>query len=113
MNTLEAAAAAVASEPRRRLLERLAEGPATVSDLADHVGMSLPTVLRHLERLEDGGLVSRSKRGRTVHVRLVPGALEPLAQWAMRTRLFWGNHLDRYAAHLGERPGTTTAGETP
>ena len=113
MNTLEAAAAAVASEPRRRLLERLAEGPATVSDLADHVGMSLPTVLRHLERLEDGGLVSRSKRGRTVHVRLVPGALEPLAQWAMRTRLFWGNHLDRYAAHLDAGSSRRDEGITP
>jgi DNA-binding transcriptional ArsR family regulator len=110
-SSLDAAAAAIASEPRRRIVERLATGPASVTDLAAHLGVSLPAVLKHVERLVDGGLVTRRKDGRVVTVRLVPGSLEDLGEWATRTRLFWTNHLDRYTAHL--RSDSAPDGSTP
>lgn len=98
--TLDAAAAAIASAPRRLIVERLATGPASITDLADLVGVSVPAALKHVDRLVDGGLVTRVKHGRVVTVNLVPGSLDGLVEWATRTRLFWANHLDRYAAHL-------------
>ena len=107
MNSLDAAAGAIASEPRRRVVELLASGPASVSDLADHLGISVPATMRHLDRLDEAGLVRRSKSGRVVTVTLVPGSLEPLQEWALRTRLFWGNHLDRYAEHLSTTSSVT------
>lgn len=103
-NTLDAVATAIASEPRRRLVERLANGPATVTELAALLEVSVPAVLKHVDRLIEGGIAARAKNGRVVTVSLVPGSLEELVEWATRTRLFWGNHLDRYAAHLGGAP---------
>ncbi|WP_156252531.1 ArsR/SmtB family transcription factor [Pseudactinotalea terrae] len=109
--SLDATAAAIASEPRRRIVERLATGPASVTDLAAHLSVSVPAVLKHLDRLVDGGLVTRVKDGRVVTVSLVPGSLEMLVEWATRTRLFWANHLDRYAAHLHSQ--ASPDGSTP
>ena len=100
MSSLDAAAGAIASEPRRRVVEHLADGPATVSALAELLGMSVPGAMRHLDRLEEAGIVHRTKAGRVVTVELVPGSLDPLATWALEHRLFWGNHLDRLAGHL-------------
>jgi len=100
-STLDAAASAIASEPRRRVLERLAQGDATVTDLAGLLEVSVPATLKHVDRLSAGGLIRRQKVGRVVTVSLVPGGLDGLVEWAGRTRLFWDNHLDRYASHLG------------
>lgn len=97
---LDAVANAIASEPRRRLVDRLASGPATITELADLLGVSVPAALKHVDRLVEGGLAARTKTGRVVTVTLVPGSLDALVEWATRTRLFWGNHLDRYATHL-------------
>ncbi len=105
--TLDAVASAIASEPRRLLLERLATGPATVTELAAVLDATVPAALKHIDRLVDGGVVTRRKSGRVVTVTLVPGSLDVLVEWATRTRLFWGNHLDRYAAHLSESEGAT------
>jgi len=98
---LDTAAAAIASEPRRRMIERLVDDSASVTELADLLGISVPAALKHVDRLVDGGLVRRVKRGRVVTVTLVPGSLDGLVEWATRTRLFWTNHLAAYAAHLG------------
>ena len=100
MDIVDAVAGAIASEPRRRVVERLADGPATVSALAELLQVSVPAVMRHLDRLEEGGLVRRTKSGRVVTVELVPGSLDPLVTWAMQHRLFWGNQLDRMVHHL-------------
>lgn len=117
-SALDAAVAAIASAARRRIVERLSRGPATVGELATLLGIGLPATLKHLGLLVDAGLVSRRKVGRTVTVTLVPGALAPLAAWALRTRLFWTNQLDHLAAHLaapppGPRPASPTAEEHP
>jgi len=92
---LDAVAAAVASAPRRSILERLAEGQASMTDLADHLSVTLPAVDKHLRVLLDAGVVAKEKHGRTTSLRLVPGSLEELGTWAMRTRLMWSNALDR------------------
>jgi DNA-binding transcriptional ArsR family regulator len=99
---LDAVAAAVASGPRRAIVERLAEGQASMSDLADRLGVTLPAVDKHLRVLMDAGVVTKAKTGRTTAVSLVPGSLEELATWAMSTRLMWSNALDRLEQHLSD-----------
>lgn len=100
-DTLDVAAAAIASAPRRAIVERLTEGPAGVTELAELLGISVPAALKHVDRLVDGGITRRRKTGRVVVVTLVPGSLDALVEWATRTRLFWTHHLDRYATYLG------------
>lgn len=99
---LDDVAHAVASTPRRSIIERLAEGEASMSDLAGHLALTLPAVDKHLRVLLEAGVVTKDKRGRTTAVRLVPGSLEELGTWAMSTRLMWTNALDRLAAGLEE-----------
>ena len=101
---LDAVATAVASGPRRSILERLAVGDASMSDLADRLGVTLPAVDKHLRVLLDAGVVTKQKTGRTTSVRLVPGSLEELATWAMSTRLMWSHALDRLEQHLSGDP---------
>ncbi len=74
--SLDEIATAVASVPRRAIIERLAEGDASMSALADHLTVSLPAVDKHLRVLVDAGMVTKQKHGRTTSVRLVPGSLE-------------------------------------
>jgi DNA-binding transcriptional ArsR family regulator len=102
-HSLDAVANAVASGPRRSIIERLAEGDASMSELADRLEVTLPAVDKHLRVLVEAGVVTKGKAGRTTSVRLVPGSLEELATWAMRTRLMWSNALDRLEQHLVER----------
>jgi DNA-binding transcriptional ArsR family regulator len=99
-HSLDAVAGAVASAPRRSIIERLGEGEASMSVLADHLGITLPAVDKHLRVLVDAGVVTKGKTGRTTAVRLVPGSLEELGTWAMSTRLMWSNALDRLEGHL-------------
>jgi DNA-binding transcriptional ArsR family regulator len=97
---LDAVATAVASAPRRSILERLAEGDASMSDLAFRLDVTLPAVDKHLRVLLDAGVVTKHKAGRTTSVHLVPGSLDELANWAMSTRLMWSHALDRLEQHL-------------
>jgi DNA-binding transcriptional ArsR family regulator len=97
---LDAVASAVASAPRRAIIERLGGGQTSMSHLADHLAVTLPAVDKHLRVLLDAGVVTKEKSGRTTVVRLVPGSLEELGVWAMSTRLMWGNALDRLEQHL-------------
>ena len=97
---LDRVARAIASAPRRAMLERLAEGGASMSDLATRLELSLPAVDKHVRVLADAGVVTKTKSGRTTSVRLVPGSLDDLATWAMSTRLMWGNALDRLDRHV-------------
>ncbi|UUT34863.1 metalloregulator ArsR/SmtB family transcription factor [Microbacterium elymi] len=98
---LDAVAAAIASRPRRMLIDRLAEGPATMSALAETIGSSMPATLKHLALLTESGIVARRKQGRTVTFSLVPGSLEPLQDWALSTTLMWSAQLNRFAMLAG------------
>lgn len=96
---------ALSDATRRDVIERLTRGPATVSELAEPYGMSLPGFMKHLRVLEEAGLVVRAKEGRTVHCELAPQALEDAAMWLAHYEKFWNAQLDalgRYLYHQEE-----------
>ncbi len=86
---------ALADPTRRSMLERLARGPAPVSELARPTGLRLPTVMRHLSVLEDAGLVTTAKDGRVRSCAIVPQALVPMRDWLEAQRAIWEARLDR------------------
>lgn len=82
------------------MLARLARGPATVSQLARPLDMSLPAVMQHLAVLEDSGLVRSVKLGRVRTCRIEPRALSAAERWINRRREEWEQRLDRLGAYL-------------
>lgn len=86
---------ALADPTRRSILTRLAGTPTRVTDLADPTGLRLPTVMRHLSVLEEAGLITTAKEGRTRTCTLVPQALEPARTWLDEQRAIWEARLDR------------------
>ena len=76
-------------------MERLAEGAATVGELAAPTGLRLPTVMKHLSVLEEVGLIATEKRGRTRVCSAVPGAMEPARSWMDAQRDAWEARLAR------------------
>ena len=77
-------------------MERLAEGAATVGELAAPTGLRLPTVMKHLSVLEEVGLIATEKRGRTRVCSAVPGAMEPARSWMDTQRDAWEARLARF-----------------
>lgn len=92
--------AALSDPTRRSIVRRLAEGEATVLELAEPFPISLPAISRHLKVLEQAGLISRSRDGQRRPCRLVPEPLGEIATWAEHTRAAWEQRLDRLDAHL-------------
>src|SRR5207237_6682763 len=86
---------ALADPSRRAMVERLARGPASVSELARPFDMALPTVVQHLGVLEAAGIVSSTKLGRVRTYQLEPEALTPAAEWMGKQRLPAERRLDR------------------
>jgi len=86
---------ALSDGTRRDALARLAHGPAPVTELAAPTGLSLPTVLRHLEVLEQAGLIATTKHGRTRTCALVPEAMTPAQHWLEQQRAEWTARLSR------------------
>jgi DNA-binding transcriptional ArsR family regulator len=102
---------ALGDSSRRAMVERLARGPASVSELAQPFEMALPTVVQHLGVLEAAGIVTSTKVGRVRTCQLVPGALTPAADWIGRQRLPAERRLDRLGAFLN-RPNNPTSTTT-
>lgn len=93
------------SDPTRRwILDRLAHAPATLSELAAPLGLTLNGVKKHVGILEDVDLVATAKVGRTRECRLGPAPLDDAAQWIEAHRRSWERHLDCFAAYVEERP---------
>ena len=92
--------AALSDETRRGLLRRLCIGPATVTELAAPVDMSLNAVSKHLKVLEKAGLIRREVEGRVHHVFLNAAPLEEAERWVNHYRQFWDSRLDSLAAWL-------------
>jgi DNA-binding transcriptional ArsR family regulator len=92
--------AALADPTRRAILARLADGDATVSELAEPFSISLPAISRHLKVLEQAGLISRSRSAQWRSSSLEPGALKEATEWMERYRRFWDASFDRLDAHL-------------
>lgn len=92
--------AALADPTRRAILARLADGDATVTELAEPFAISLPAISRHLKVLEHAGLINRSRTAQWRSSSLNPGPLAEATEWMERYRRFWDVNLDRLDAHL-------------
>ena len=95
---------ALADPTRRAILVRLAQGEASVSQLAEPFDISLPATLKHLGVLERAGLIARTKEGRVSRCRLVADPLKDAAEWITHYRRFWERQLDALARHLAKTP---------
>src|SRR5436853_6403258 len=91
---------ALADPTRRAMIERLARGPTSVSELARPLAMSLPAVMQHLAVLEGSGLVRSEKIGRVRTCRIEPQALSLAEQWIGNRRIEWERQLDRLGDYL-------------
>ena len=92
--------AALASPTRRSILSRLAEGPASVNELAAPLALTLPAVSKHIKVLERAGLVSRGRHAQFRPCSLEAGPLEEIATWAEQYRPIWEERLDRMDVYL-------------
>jgi DNA-binding transcriptional ArsR family regulator len=94
------------SDPTRRdILERLGSGPATLSELAHPLDISLPGVLKHVRVLEAAQLVTTERNGRTRECRLGPERLDDASQWIATYRLRWERRLDRLEGLIEKSTG--------
>lgn len=98
---------ALADPTRRAVLERLGEGPATISELAAPAGMSLTGLKKHVRILEDAELVTTEKRGRTRHCHLGPRGLEDVSDWLANYRRGWDDRFDRLEQIIERKKGSS------
>ena len=107
---------ALADATRRGIVERLAAGEATVTELAAPFSISLPAISRHLKVLERASLITRSQQGRWRHARLSPASLAGAATWLSRYERLWAESFDRLDEHLAritsEQPTTQPETDT-
>ena len=107
---------ALADPTRRGIVERLAAGEATVTELAAPFSISLPAISLHLKVLERASLITRSQHGRWRRARLSPTPLAGAATWLSRYERLWAESFDRLDDHLArltsEQPTTETETET-
>jgi DNA-binding transcriptional ArsR family regulator len=97
--------AALADPTRRSILTRLAEGEATVGELAEPFPVSLPAISRHLKVLERAGLIVRSRDAQWRPSRMEAEPLDEAVEWMQSRKRTWNARMDRLDAHLrkGER----------
>jgi DNA-binding transcriptional ArsR family regulator len=107
-DSLDTTFGALADPTRRAILANLMLGQASISDLARPHRMSLPAVMKHLRVLEQAGLVTQKKSGRTRHCQLAAEPLRDAEQWINQYRVFWQNQfasLDRFLSEEQEKGG--------
>jgi DNA-binding transcriptional ArsR family regulator len=95
---LDAVFGALADPTRRAIVERLVEGEATVTELAEPFDISLPAISRHLRVLAEAGLIGRRKDGRLHHCHLVEDPLRDAIAWIVHYGAFWEERLDSLEA---------------
>ncbi|MGC1784221.1 MAG: metalloregulator ArsR/SmtB family transcription factor [Acidobacteriaceae bacterium] len=93
---------ALGDPTRRAILDRLSEGPLSVSRLAIPLGITLTAVMQHLQLLEEAGLVHTEKTGRVRTCRIDTPGFSALEQWIRDHRTAWEHRLDRLGAFLAE-----------
>jgi DNA-binding transcriptional ArsR family regulator len=91
---------ALADPTRRSILTRLAEGEATVNELAEPFSVSLPAISRHLKVLERAGLIVRSREAQWRPSRLQADPLDEAVEWLLSRRATWEGRMDRLETHL-------------
>lgn len=94
---------ALGDPTRRAILDRLVERPASVSQLAEPLGITLTAVMQHLEILENARLVHTEKLGRVRTCRIEPAGFRALEQWVRDHRTTWERKLDRLSELLNEK----------
>jgi DNA-binding transcriptional ArsR family regulator len=97
---LDAVFNALANPTRRAIVVRLAAGDASVSELAEPFGVSLPAMTTHLRVLEHAGLLDHHKQGRVRRCRLHAAPMRFAEEWLASYRLFWETRLDSLAQHF-------------
>ena len=95
--------AALADPTRRSILARLAEGEATVNELAEPFPVSLPAISRHLKVLERAGLIARGREAQWRPSRLQAEPLDLAAEWIEGRKRTWESRMDRLETHLGRK----------
>jgi len=107
-NHLDSIFSAMADPTRRAVIERLLDGPASVTDLHGPHDMALPSFLKHLNKLESAGLVRSQKAGRTRILHIEAAPMAAAEDWLARQRRLWDRRLDRLQAlaETHERPKT-------
>ena len=104
MPDLDRTFAALSDPTRRAIVAQLATGETALSDLAEPFEMSLTAVSKHVRVLDEAGLVSVSKRGRTRYCRLEAEPMKAASDWLDDYRKFWVGQLDALARYLREEP---------
>lgn len=99
---ISATFAALADPTRRAILERLASGEASVTELAEPFKMSMPAVSKHLKVLQHAGLIARKREAQRRPCRLEPAPLKEVADWVEHYRRFWEESFDRLDDYLRE-----------
>lgn len=94
---------ALTDPSRRSMIERLSLGPATVSELAEPLDMTLAAVMQHLRLLEESGMVQSEKVGRVRTCRLDAASLSSAERWIQDRRALWSTNLDRLGDFLEEQ----------
>jgi DNA-binding transcriptional ArsR family regulator len=97
--------AALSDPTRREILVRLANGPATISELARPFAISLPGVMKHVRVLADAQLVTTEKNGRSRECRLGPERLDDATQWIETYRRRWERRVDRLQDYVEKKQG--------
>lgn len=102
---LDAVFTALADPTRRRILQRLLRGEATVGELAEPLPMSLPAVSKHLRILEEAGLLCRERDGRTHRLSLNAAPLRTAREFIEQYRVFWEETMEQLARYLEDEDG--------
>ena len=104
--------AALADPTRRAILERLADGDATVGELAEPFSLTLPAISKHLSVLERAGLVAKDRDGQRRNCRITATPLKSATSWLEEYRRHWEANLDNLDAYLHRLQGTTGPAST-
>jgi DNA-binding transcriptional ArsR family regulator len=107
MDSLGRVLMAVADPTRRAIIDRLARGPARVTDVAAPFEMSLAAVSKHVKVLEEAGLIRRSRQGREHSLALDAAPLRRVARWTHRYERFWSERLDRLESFFATKQERT------
>ena len=101
--TLDQVFSALADGNRRKILTALKSGPQSISTLAEPIGISTWGVMKHVQVLENCGLIESEKRGRSRYCRLRITQLEVASSWIQDMQGFWSQNLGRLGIHLQEK----------
>ena len=104
--------AALANATRRSIVSRLAEGEATVNELAAPFAMKLPAISKHIKILEQAGLISSSRRAQFRICSLNPEGIDVVADWSKQCRETWESRFDQMSEYLARIQAETAKGST-